>query len=400
MELRTLDDLDFRDKRVLVRVDFNVPLEGQEITDDTRIRATLPTLNRLRDGRARVVLASHLGRPRGKVVDSLRLAPVARRLSELLGVEVAYAHDVVGQEAHALTANLAPGAVGLLENLRFDAREEQNDPEFSKQLARLADCFVNDAFGAAHRAHASTVGVTQYLPSAAGLLMEAEIKALSRVVTDPERPFALILGGAKVSDKIGVIEHLLERVDRILIGGGMANTFLRARGIAVGRSLVEEDNIDVARSVIERAESRRVDIILPVDAVVASEMSETAESTVVEATSVPADQAIFDIGPRSVAQFATALQSARTIVWNGPMGVFEIPAFAAGTRGVAEAVARSSGFTLVGGGDSVAAVEQMGVADQISHISTGGGASLEFLEGKDLPGVSALQGQAGGSTDA
>ena len=391
MTLRRIQDLEVDHKRVLVRVDFNVPLDDGVITDDTRIRATLPTINYLRECGAKTILMSHLGRPKGQVRENLRLAPVARALAKLLGSQVTYVQDIAGYEAHEETAGLSLGEVALLENLRFDPREEANDPEFARQLASLADCFVNDAFGAAHRAHASTVGVTAYLPSAAGLLLQREVDALSHVVSNPARPFTLILGGAKVSDKIGVIDHLLERVDSVLIGGGMANTFLKAKGLSVGRSLVEEDNIEVAAAVLERATRLNVHILLPVDAVVADRMASDAEATVVDIDAVGDDRSIFDIGPKSVELFANALSSARTVVWNGPMGVFEMAPFAGGTRGVADAVAASNGFTLVGGGDSVAAVEQLGVADRISHISTGGGASLEFLEGKSLPGIAALQ---------
>ena len=400
MDIRSLRDLDVDGRRVLVRADFNVPFEDGRITDDTRIRATMPTIDALRARRAKVILMSHLGRPRGQVRDDLRLEPVARRLEELLGSPVQYARDVVGPEAHAMAGGLQPGDVGLLENLRFDPREEQNDPVFSRELASLAECYVNDAFGTAHRAHASTVGVTESLPSAAGLLMEREIQALSRVLDHPEHPYALILGGAKVSDKVGVIEHLLDRVNLILVGGGMANTFLKARGMSVGRSLVEDDKLDVARTSLERAEKLGVRFIVPVDVVVAEELSAEASRRVVSADQVGEQDAIYDVGPESVRLFAQALAPARMIVWNGPMGVFEVAPFAAGTRGVAQAVARSDAFTLVGGGDSVAAVEQLGVADQISHISTGGGATLEFLEGKVLPGVAALAKQEGTGADA
>ena len=391
MSLRRVQDMDVARKRVLVRADFNVPLDHGEITDDTRIRATLPTIELLRERGARIILMSHLGRPKGQVREELRLAPVAKALSDLLGAPVNYVRDIVGFDVDEEIAGLSMGDVALIENVRFDPREEKNDPEFAKELAALGDCFVNDAFGAAHRAHASTVGVTEDLPSSAGLLLQREVDALSHVLNDAERPFALILGGAKVSDKIGVINHLLERVDRVLVGGGMANTFLKAKGIDVGKSLVEEDNVDVAADVLARAEERGVDLVLPADAVVATQMSEDVEASTVIVERVGSDQAIFDIGPESVKRFAGALRPARTIVWNGPMGVFEIAKFSGGTRGVADAVAASDGFTLVGGGDSVAAVEQLGVADQISHISTGGGASLEFLEGKNLPGIAALQ---------
>jgi len=391
MAIRTLDDLDVAGKRVLVRVDYNVPLDDGRITDDTRIRATLPTIQALRERGAAIILVSHLGRPKGKVRDELRLAPVAARLGELLGQPVKYARDVVGPEARAMAASLQPGEVGLLENVRFEPGEEANDADFARQLASLADCYVNDAFGAAHRAHASTTAVADLLPSAAGLLMQREIAALTKVLESPEHPAALILGGAKVSDKVGVIEHLLDRVDLLLLGGGMANTFLKAEGLRVGRSLVEDDKLDVARATLDRARERGVTVLLPVDVVVAPRLENDAPTRVVPVEQVGDDDAIYDIGPQTVARFAEALRSARTVVWNGPMGVFEVPAFASGTRGVAEAVASCDGFTLIGGGDSVAAVEQMDLADRISHISTGGGASLEFLEGKDLPGVAVLR---------
>ncbi|MBX5445415.1 phosphoglycerate kinase [Sphaerobacter sp.] len=391
MAIRTLDDLDVAGKRVLVRVDYNVPLDDGRITDDTRIRATLPTIQALRERGAAIILVSHLGRPKGKVRDELRLAPVAARLGELLGQPVKYARDVVGPEAQAMAASLQPGEVGLLENVRFEPGEEANDADFARQLASLADCYVNDAFGAAHRAHASTTAVADLLPSAAGLLMQREIAALTKVLESPEHPAALILGGAKVSDKVGVIEHLLDRVDLLLLGGGMANTFLKAEGLPVGRSLVEDDKLDVARATLDRARERGVTVLLPVDVVVAPRLENDAPTRVVPVEQVGDDDAIYDIGPQTVARFAEALRSARTVVWNGPMGVFEVPAFASGTRGVAEAVASCDGFTLIGGGDSVAAVEQMDLADRISHISTGGGASLEFLEGKDLPGVAVLR---------
>ncbi|HET7037814.1 MAG TPA: phosphoglycerate kinase [Thermomicrobiaceae bacterium] len=390
MKLRTMADLPVVDKRVLVRVDFNVPLSHSQVTDDTRIRAVLPTIHTLQERGARIILASHLGRPRGQVVDSLRLAPIAGRLSELLGQPVGYAHDVVGPDARAMAAALEPRQVLLLENLRFEPGEEQNDPAFARALAALADVYIDDAFGAAHRAHASTVGVTNYLPSAAGLLMQDEVDVLSRVLNRPEHPFVLIVGGAKVSDKIGVVENLLDKADAVLIGGGMANTFLQAEGQDIGRSLSEPDKLDVARDTLRRARERGVALKLPLDAVVAAGPNESEGARVVPVDRVPPEQAMLDIGPATVAAFAEVIRGARMLVWNGPMGVFETPAFAAGTRGVAEAVARSDAFSVVGGGDSVAALEQMGLADQISHISTGGGASLEFLEGRALPGIAVL----------
>lgn len=391
MRLRRVQDMDVDDRCVFVRVDYNVPLDGSVITDDTRIRASLPTISYLRERGSKIILASHLGRPKGQVQDSLRLAPVAEALRTLLGCNVAYARDVIGDEAHRVVSSLKPGEVALLENLRFDPREEKNDSEFAEELAALADRYVNDAFGAAHRAHASTAGMATFLPSAAGLLLQAEVDALSRVVEHPVKPYVLILGGAKVSDKIGVINHLLDKVDKVLIGGGMANTFLKSQGHTVGKSLVEEDNVDIARDVVERARGQDVNIMLPVDVVIADRMAADVESQVVAVDSVPEDMAIYDIGPNTVKAFAAALRGARTVVWNGPMGVFELHPFAGGTQGVAQVVASSNAFTLIGGGDSVAAIEQLGLAERISHISTGGGASLEFLEGKNLPGIAALE---------
>jgi phosphoglycerate kinase len=389
--LKTLDQLDVRGKRVLVRVDFNVPLADGVVTDDTRIRAALPTIHQLLDEDASVILISHLGRPRGVPDPRYSLAPVTERLSALLGRDVAFATDTVGDSAKAVAAALQPGQVALLENLRFQAGEERNDAGFARQLAALGDCYVNDAFGAAHRAHASTAAIASLLPSAAGLLMQAEIKALSGVLHNPARPFVVIIGGAKVSDKIAVIESLLARADELLIGGGMANTFLLAQGLAVGTSLAEHELAGLAAELLQRAADNDVRILLPEDVVVAAGLDrpDTAQVTAVDA--VGADDAIFDIGPRTVELFAERIARARTIVWNGPMGVFETPPFDAGTLGVARAVAGAAGYSLVGGGDSVAAVEQAGLADRIDHISTGGGASLEFLEGKQLPGIAALE---------
>lgn len=391
MAKQTIRDLDLHGKRALVRVDYNVPLDGDRITDDTRIRATLPTIQALRDGGAAVVLMSHLGRPKGRVEPRYSLAPVAKRLGELLGRDVPLLPDAIGPEVEAATRRLEPGDVVLLENLRFHPEEERNDPGFARQLAALGDLYVNDAFGAAHRAHASTEGVAHELPAVAGLLMERELAALGRALRQPERPFVTILGGAKVSDKIGVIENLLGKVDALVIGGGMANTFLLAQGQPVGKSLAEPDKADLARDLLQRARERGVTLALPVDVVVAPTLAADAPRQTVETGSVPADQAIYDIGPRSVESYRQLIQGANTIVWNGPMGVFEVAPFAAGTKAIAEAVAASGAFTIVGGGDSVAALEQLGLADRISHVSTGGGASLEFLEGRDLPGVAALR---------
>lgn len=386
----TLKDLDLHNKRVLVRVDFNVPLEAGRVTDNTRIRAALPTIQYLIDHGARVILMSHLGRPKGKVKEELRLDPVARELEGLLGRPVHKVNDCIGSEVEAAVAALKPGEVLLLENLRFYPEEEKNDPEFARKLASLADLYVNDAFGAAHRAHASTEGVAHYLPAAAGFLLQKEIETLGKALADPERPFVAIIGGAKVSDKISVIRNLLTKVDTLIIGGGMANTFLRAKGYAMGRSLVEEDQVPLAQELMATAEQQGVKMLLPRDLVVAQEFKADAPHQVVAASAVPDGWMALDIGPETAQDFANALTGARTVVWNGPMGVFEMEPFAHGTEAVARAVAAVDGMTIVGGGDSVAAVEKMGVAEKIGHISTGGGASLEFLEGKALPGVVAL----------
>jgi len=393
---RSLTDLgegDLRGKRVLVRADLNVPLEGSTITDDTRIRATLPTLETLVKAGARVILTSHLGRPKG-VTPALTLAPVAARLGELLGKTVALAPDAIGAEVEALVSGLADGDVLLLENIRFHPEEEKNDPAFAKALAGLADLYVNDAFGTAHRAHASTAGVAAYLPAVAGFLLEKEIRMLGDALEAPERPFVVVLGGSKVSSKIGVIRNLLGKADALVIGGGMIFTFLAAKGLEVGTSLVEADRIELARELLAEAESRGTRIVLPVDIVVASEFKATEASATVAADAMPAGFMGLDVGPETVKLVSDELAGARTILWNGPMGVFENPAFAAGTRAVGEAIAArtdAGATTLVGGGDSVAAVELFGLGDRFSHVSTGGGASLEFLEGLELPGVACLQ---------
>lgn len=388
MNKKTVRDVPVMGKRVLVRVDFNVPLEGGEVRDDTRIVAALPTIRYLVDEKARVILASHLGRPKGKPAPEFSLKPVAKRLGEILAMPVAFADDCVGTKAEAAVVALLPGQVLMLENLRFHAEEEANDPEFSRKLASLADLYVNDAFGTAHRAHASTAGVAAYLPAVAGFLMEKEIDYLSRALENPKRPFVAILGGAKISDKIGVVKNLLGKVDRLLIGGGMANTFLKAQGYDVAASLVEEDSVAVAQDLMAQGGGK---ILLPTDAVVADAFAADAKSRVVRVGKVPAGWRILDIGPDTVNAFAKALRGAKTVVWNGPMGVFEFPRFAEGTFAIAHALAKLAGaVTIIGGGDSAAAVEQAGVADKMSHISTGGGASLEFLEGKTLPGVAAL----------
>ena len=387
---KTIRDVDVRGKRVFVRVDFNVPLDDGQITDDRRIREALPTIVKLRRQGARVILASHLGRPDGKVMTGLRLDPVAVRLSELLGAPVRKLPDCVGPEVARAVAEMRDGDVVLLENLRFHPEEEANDEQFARALASLADVYVNDAFGTAHRAHASTVGITRFLPAVAGLLMEKELVYLSRILEDPRRPFVAILGGKKVSDKIGVIRNLLTRADMLLIGGAMSYTFLRAKGLSVGASLCEEDKLELARSLMDDAAGRRIAFRLPDDVMVADRFAEDAAHRVVAAAAIPQGWMGMDIGPRTAAAYADVIARAGTVMWNGPMGVFEFPAFAAGTRAVAEAMAGSKAVTIVGGGDSAAAVQQMGLADRMTHISTGGGASLEFLEGKELPGVAAL----------
>jgi phosphoglycerate kinase len=389
--LRSIRDVPIAGRRVFLRVDFNVPLEHGQITDDTRIRAALPTIQYALEQKATVILASHLGRPKGKPSPEFSLRPVATRLESLIGRPVAFAPDCVGPAAAEVIA-AHPGGIILLENLRFHAGEEQNDPAFAAQLAALADVYVNDAFGAAHRAHASTEGIVHHVAfAAAGFLMAAEVEYLGRALTHPDRPFIAILGGAKVSDKLGVIENLLSKVDGLLVGGAMAYTFFKARGLAVGRSLVEDAQIGTARDLEARARARGVAFELPIDQVVAAAIEPNAATATIDVGDVAiGDRMGLDIGPKTVARYRDVLAKARTVVWNGPMGVFEIDAFAAGTIGVAKAVAAVHGTTIVGGGDSVAAVTRAGVAGQLTHISTGGGASLEFLGGETLPGVQAL----------
>lgn len=386
--MRAIQDADVRGKRVLVRVDFNVPLNKSEITDDSRIRAALPTIRLLRDRGAQVVLMSHLGRPKGKAVGELSLQPVAARLSALLSAEVRFVDDVAGSDAQAAVDGLDAGEVLLLQNLRFESGEEKNDSSLASALAALADIFCNDAFGAAHRAHASTEAITKLLPAYAGLLVQREVEVLSRLLEDPARPFVVILGGAKVSDKFGAIERLLPMADTLIIGGGMANTFLMAQGLGVGQSLAERDLVDTASQLLASAGSTYTTVLLPTDVRVAHSWDGSAR--VVGVGDIGDEDAIFDIGPSTAGAYARAIAEAATILWNGPMGVFERTAFAGGTREVAVAVATSRGVSVVGGGDSIAAVQQMGVADEIDHLSTGGGASLEFLEGRVLPGLAAI----------
>lgn len=393
--IRDLAPGTLRGSRVLVRVDYNVPIENGSVTDDTRIRATLPTVKYLTDSGARVVLVSHLGRPKGKRRDDMSMAPAAARLAELIEEPVQFVPDVVGADAHAAVDRLQPGAVLVLENVRFLAGEEENDPKLSEALASLADIYVNDAFGSAHRAHASTTGVAEVMkrsgrPVTAGMLMERELRFLGDALDNPERPFVAILGGAKISGKIDVIENLLPRVDHLLIGGAMANTFFRALGLETGKSLVEADRVEMAHTLLERAGEK---LVLPVDCVVAGEAKAGARTWLLARDEVPPEGSILDIGPKSVATFRDFVERARTILWNGPMGLFEIDDFAEGTTGIARAVADATAkgaTTIVGGGDTAAAVEAAGLADAVTHVSTGGGASLEFLEGRPLPGVAIL----------
>lgn len=388
----TVQDLDLKGKRVFCRVDFNVPLDDQRsITDDTRIVAALPTIRHIVEQGGRLILASHLGRPKAQATPKYSLAPVAPYLSKLLGRKVSMAPDCIGPEVEKMVAAMQDGDILLLENVRFHAGEEKNDPSFARQLAALGEVYVNDAFGTAHRAHASTEGVARILkPAAAGFLMEKELRYLGQALAAPKRPFVAVLGGAKVSDKITVIENLLGKVDALLIGGGMAYTFLKAQGIAIGKSLVEEDRLELARELLAKAEARKVRLLLPVDHVMAAEFKADAEAVVSEGVAIREGLMALDIGPKSIVAYTEVLKGAATVVWNGPMGVFEFPAFAAGTMSVARTLAETDCLSIIGGGDSVAAVNQSGLEDSMTHISTGGGASLEFLEGRELPGVTAL----------
>ncbi|MGG1252749.1 phosphoglycerate kinase [Brevibacillus agri] len=390
MNKKSIRDVELAGKRVFCRVDFNVPMQDGKITDDTRIRAAVPTIRFLMEKGAKVILASHFGRPKGQVVEEMRLTPVASHLSSLLDKEVRKLDDSIGADVEAAVGRMENGDVILLENVRFHAGEEKNDPELAKSFAALADLFVNDAFGAAHRAHASTAGIAQYIPAVAGLLMEKEIRFLGGALSKPERPFTAIVGGAKVKDKIAVIENLLTKVDHLIIGGGMANTFLKAQGYGIGASLCEDDKLDLARSLMEQAKERGVELLMPVDVVVADRFAADAEKKVVSSDAIPDGWMALDIGPKTVEQYRSVIVESKTVVWNGPMGVFEMDAFAEGTIGVAKAMEACAGTTIIGGGDSVAAVEKAGVAEQMTHISTGGGASLEFMEGKELPGVAVL----------
>lgn len=392
MSKKTVRDIDVKGKKVLVRCDFNVPMdEDKNITDNRRIVAALDTIKYLLEQNCKVILCSHLGRPKGEVNPKYSLAPVAKELSRLLGREVKLAEDVVGESAKALTSNMQEGEIVLLENVRYEAGEEKNDEELSKKFASLAEVYVNDAFGTAHRAHSSTTGVASFLPAVSGFLIEKELKFLGSALENPERPFVAILGGAKVSDKIGVIDNLLEKVDTLIIGGGMAYTFFKAMGYEVGKSLCEVDKLDLAKSLMEKAKAKGVKLMLPVDNRVGKEFSNDTESKFVNSTEIPADWEGLDIGPKTIQMYSEELRKAKTVVWNGPLGAFEMEQFAEGTNSIARILAEVEATTIVGGGDSAAAVEKVGLADKFTHISTGGGASLEFLEGKKLPGIEALQ---------
>ena len=392
MSKKTIRDIDLKGKKVFVRCDFNVPMdENQNITDNRRIVSALPTIKYLIEQNCKIILSSHLGRPKGEVKPEFSLAPVAKELSKLLGQEVLMAKDVIGESAKTLAANLKEGQVMLLENVRFHREETDNDPEFAKQLASMAEVFVNDAFGTAHRAHASTEGISHYLPSVSGFLIEKELKFLGDALNNPVRPFVAILGGAKVSDKIGVIDSLLEKVDTLMIGGGMAYTFFKAQGYGVGNSLCEPDKCELALSLMKKAKDKGVKLLLPVDTVIGKEFKPDTESKTVAWTEIPDGWEGFDIGEKTIEMFKNELKTAKTVIWNGPVGLFEFDKFAVGTNSIAKALADLDATTIIGGGDSAAAVEKAGLADKMTHISTGGGASLEFLEGKKLPGIECLQ---------
>mgnify|MGYP005908448837 CR=1 FL=1 len=391
MNKKTVRDIDVKGKKVLVRCDFNVPLdENKNITDNRRIVGALPTIKYLLDNDCKVILCSHLGRPKGQVNKDFSLEPVAKELSKLLGKEVKLANDIIGKSAKELTANMKDGEIVLLENVRFDSREEANDAEFAKELASLAEIYVNDAFGTAHRAHSSTAGVAAYLPAVSGFLIEKELKFLGNAINNPQRPFVAILGGAKVSDKIGVIDSLLDKVDTLMIGGGMAYTFFKAQGYEVGNSICELDKLDLAKQAMEKAKEKGVKLMLPVDTKIGKEFKPDTESKTVAWTEIPEGWEGFDIGEKTIKMFVDELQTAKTVVWNGPLGLFEFDQFAIGTNEIAKALSKIDATTIIGGGDSAAAVEKAGLADKMTHISTGGGASLEFLEGKKLPGIECL----------
>ncbi len=388
---KTVEDVDVRGKKVIVRVDFNVPLdENRNITDDKRIVGALPTIKYLVENGAKTILVSHLGRPKEGFEDKFSMKPTALRLGELLGKQIIVAKDVIGEDAKAKAAALKDGEVLMLENVRFHKEETKNDPAFAKELASMAEVYVNDAFGTAHRAHASTAGLADYLPAVCGFLIQKEIEFMGKVLTNPERPFVAILGGAKVSDKIAVIENLIDKVDSLIVGGGMAYTFLKAKGYNIGTSICEDDKVDLAKSLMEKAASKGIKLLLPVDDVISKEFKNDTEYKAVPAGEIPDGWMGMDIGPETIKEYADVIKNAKTIVWNGPMGVFEFPNFANGTKEVAKTVAESGAVSIIGGGDSAAAVEQLGFADKITHISTGGGASLEYLEGKVLPGIDVL----------
>lgn len=387
---KTMKDLQLEGKRVFCRVDFNVPMEEGKVTDDTRVRAAIPTITYLTEQGAKVILASHLGRPKGEVKDDMRLTAAGEKLAELLGKPVTKLNTSIGEEVENAISNMKNGDIVLLENVRFHPGEEKNDAELAKQFAALADVFVNDAFGAAHRAHASTAGIAEHIPAVSGFLLEKELDVLGKALSTPERPFTAIIGGAKVKDKIDVIDHLLDKVDNLIIGGGLSYTFLKAQGYEIGKSLLEEDKIDLAKSFIQKAKDKGVNLYLPIDTVVADNFALDAQTKVVKVDAIPADWQGLDIGTETAELYAKVIKESKLIIWNGPMGVFEMEPFAGGTKRVAQAMAETEGYTVIGGGDSAAAVEKFGVADQMDHISTGGGASLEFMEGKALPGVTAL----------
>ena len=386
----TMKDMQLEGKRVFCRVDFNVPMEDGKVTDDTRVRAAIPTITYLTEKGAKVILASHLGRPKGEVNEDMRLTAAGEKLEELIGKKVTKLDTSIGEDVEKTISTMNNGDIVLLENVRFHAGEEKNDASLAKQFAAMADLYVNDAFGAAHRAHASTAGIAEHLPAVSGLLLEKELDVLGKALSTPERPFTAIIGGAKVKDKIDVIDHLLDKVDNLIIGGGLSYTFSKAQGYEIGKSLLEEDKIELAKSFIQKAKDKGVNLYLPVDAVIADDFSKDANTKVVRMDAIPEDWQGLDIGTETAELYAKVIEESKLIIWNGPMGVFEMEPFAGGTKRVAQAMADTEGYTIIGGGDSAAAVEKFGVGDKMNHISTGGGASLEFMEGKDLPGVSAL----------